>query len=206
MTKDLTDRQRQCLEMSATLLTKQIAHELGISENSVKKHIHEACRRLGVNNRKAALRLLVRDVPPTIGAMGGTAPAPQPSDVTSMETPDGVSTTASTLNELDRSGRRAQRAGGYGHGPDRAGSPDGMSEGRRRQRGPSDLPAGTGGQHPAAQHAGRFGYRPPPAGWLWRLAIIVLITLVAALSLPTVIRLVNAGQHDLQTADRAPNP
>jgi hypothetical protein len=33
-----------------------------------------------------------------------------------------------------------------------------------------------------------------------------VITLVAALSLPTVVRLVNTGQHDLQTADRVRQP
>ncbi|HEX8471026.1 MAG TPA: helix-turn-helix transcriptional regulator, partial [Brevundimonas sp.] len=51
-------RQEQCLRLTAFRTDKEIAAHLGISEATVKKHVHEACQRLGVNRRKAALALL----------------------------------------------------------------------------------------------------------------------------------------------------
>jgi hypothetical protein len=44
--------------LTAFRTDKEIAAHLGISEATVKKHIHEACQRLGVNRRKAALAIL----------------------------------------------------------------------------------------------------------------------------------------------------
>lgn len=54
----LSARQEQCLRLTAFRTDKEIAAHLGISEATVKKHVHEACQRLGVNRRKAALALL----------------------------------------------------------------------------------------------------------------------------------------------------
>lgn len=58
MPERLSARQRQCLLLTRQYSTKQIAHQMGISESTAKKHIHEACQRLGVNTRKAALVIL----------------------------------------------------------------------------------------------------------------------------------------------------
>lgn len=58
MPNSLTDRQRQCLALSSTLHDQQIADSLGISVHTVRQHISEAKVRLGVNDRKAARRLL----------------------------------------------------------------------------------------------------------------------------------------------------
>jgi DNA-binding CsgD family transcriptional regulator len=61
----LSARQEQCLRLTAFRTDKEIAAHLGISEATVKKHVHEACQRLGVNRRKAALALLDPIVPDT---------------------------------------------------------------------------------------------------------------------------------------------
>jgi DNA-binding CsgD family transcriptional regulator len=59
----LSARQEQCLRLTAFRTDKEIAAHLGISEATVKKHVHEACQRLGVNRRKAGLALLDPVVP-----------------------------------------------------------------------------------------------------------------------------------------------
>lgn len=61
MAERLTERQLQCLRLSATMTDKEIARALGISENTVDKHFREVFRKLGVTTRKAALRALARD-------------------------------------------------------------------------------------------------------------------------------------------------
>ena len=63
MSPSLSARQEECLRLTAFLTDKEIAARLGLSEATVKKHVHEGCRRLGVNRRKAALALLERNVP-----------------------------------------------------------------------------------------------------------------------------------------------
>ena len=63
-TKNLSDRQRQCVLLSATMTDKEIGRELGVSPGTVNKHIQEAMERLGVNTRKAALRALGSVAPP----------------------------------------------------------------------------------------------------------------------------------------------
>lgn len=54
----LTPRQEECLRLTRLLTDREIAAQLGVSEPTVKKHVLEACQRLGVNRRKAALALL----------------------------------------------------------------------------------------------------------------------------------------------------
>jgi DNA-binding CsgD family transcriptional regulator len=74
----LSARQEQCLRLTAFRTDKEIAAHLGISEATVKKHVHEACQRLGVNRRKAALALLDPIVPDPVaaGPAGTAADAP----------------------------------------------------------------------------------------------------------------------------------
>lgn len=59
----LSARQEQCVRLTAFRTDREIAAHLGISEATVKKHVHEACRRLGVNRRKAALAILDQNGP-----------------------------------------------------------------------------------------------------------------------------------------------
>lgn len=54
----LTPRQEECLRLTRLLTDREIAARLGVSGPTVKKHVLEACQRLGVNRRKAALAIL----------------------------------------------------------------------------------------------------------------------------------------------------
>lgn len=61
MSERLTERQHECLRLSATMTDKDIGRHLSISHHTVSLHIREAMRRLGVSSRKAALRRLASD-------------------------------------------------------------------------------------------------------------------------------------------------
>lgn len=54
----LSARQEECLRLTAFRTDREIAAVLGISEATVKKHVHEACQRMGVKRRKAALAMV----------------------------------------------------------------------------------------------------------------------------------------------------
>lgn len=196
MTQRLSARQEECLRLTAFLTDKEIAARLGLSEATVKKHVHEACRRMGVNRRKAALAILERNVPD---------PTKDP-----IAAPDLLAFSGSVVTESD-------------HGsPDRAASPldVGGSGGRARRvqpagggrsaTGPSD--AGTGGRRAARQSARtaaagserglgdgpgggpdrRLGYRPPPASWGVRLLIVAGLVILCALMMKAVADMVLA--------------
>ncbi len=74
----LTARQKKVLELLAEgLPNKVIAHELGISETTVKAHVGEILRKLKVYNRARAIVMLaqydmrqIRDLPATEGGEG----------------------------------------------------------------------------------------------------------------------------------------
>ncbi len=74
MSKELSRRQRECLELSATLHDDEIATRLGISVHTVRKYIGEARQRLGVQDRKAARRIL----PQSEGGAKEGLPNPEP--------------------------------------------------------------------------------------------------------------------------------
>lgn len=61
MNERLTERQLECLRLSATMTDKDIGRYLSISHHTVSLHIREAMRRLGASSRKAALRHLAYD-------------------------------------------------------------------------------------------------------------------------------------------------
>lgn len=73
MSKRLTQRQWECLSLSATMTDKDIGRHLGISHHTASLHIREALRKLGVSSRKAALRRLASD---PLYASEGIPPAP----------------------------------------------------------------------------------------------------------------------------------
>lgn len=62
----LTPRQEECLRLTRLLTDREIAARLGVAEPTVKKHVLEACQRLGVNRRKAALAILEGLDPETV--------------------------------------------------------------------------------------------------------------------------------------------
>ena len=57
----LTERQLECLKLSATMTDKDIGRHLSISHHTVSLHIREAMRKLGASSRKVALRRLAYD-------------------------------------------------------------------------------------------------------------------------------------------------
>lgn len=58
---ELTAQQRKVLQMAATgLLNKQIAHELGTSEATIKAHMTAILRKLGATNRTQAVSIFNR--------------------------------------------------------------------------------------------------------------------------------------------------
>lgn len=61
MTGRLTERQLECVRLSATMTDKDIGRHLGISHHTVSLHIREAMRRLQVSSRKTALRRLASE-------------------------------------------------------------------------------------------------------------------------------------------------
>tara|TARA_R110000787_G_scaffold107672_4_gene215757 strand:+ start:175 stop:636 length:462 start_codon:yes stop_codon:yes gene_type:complete len=61
MAQRLTERQIECLRLSATMTDKDIGRHLSISHHTVSLHVREAMRRLQVSSRKAALRRIAAD-------------------------------------------------------------------------------------------------------------------------------------------------
>lgn len=76
MRLNLSARQEECLRLTAFRTDREIAALLGISEPTVKKHVHEACQRLGVNRRKAALALLAPAEVPSAPSVAVQTAAP----------------------------------------------------------------------------------------------------------------------------------
>ena len=84
----LTDKQRACLRLVwRHRESKEIARELGISPHSVDGRIKTAMRRLGVEDRYEAARLLAEaetggtDQPPVYGSSDMASPAFRPADL-----------------------------------------------------------------------------------------------------------------------------
>ena len=73
----LTARQKKVLELLAEgLPNKVIAHELGISETTVKAHVGEILRKLKVYNRARAIVMLAQfDMRPDLAPCRATAKA-----------------------------------------------------------------------------------------------------------------------------------
>jgi DNA-binding CsgD family transcriptional regulator len=109
----LSARQEQCLRLTAFRTDKEIAAHLGISEATVKKHVHEACQRLGVNRRKAALALLEPVVPegPEKAVPASSAGYPKQPMAPVRET-DPASQAEGVLSRGDREGPAASEADG----------------------------------------------------------------------------------------------
>jgi DNA-binding NarL/FixJ family response regulator len=58
---DLTDREKEVLDLLTQGCTnRQIAEQLAISANTVKKHVDHILQKLGVSNRSAAVAMALR--------------------------------------------------------------------------------------------------------------------------------------------------
>ena len=205
MPQRLSARQEECLRLTAFLTDKEIAARLGLSEATVKKHVHEACRRLEVNRRKAALALLERNVPgpkDPIGERGASAVDAS----LDRESDHGIEDHAASPLDLGgpRGGaRRVQPAGAERSGA----QPSDAGTGGRRgavgaagtvaagaERGLGDGP----GRGPEPQSQRRLGYRPPPRSWGFRLLILCVIVVLTAVLMKAVVDLIvaYAGQAE----------
>ena len=199
MSQRLSARQEECLRLTAFLTDKEIAVRLGLSEATVKKHVHEACRRLGFNRRKAALASLERNVPGPKDPIGGRAGSAVDAPL-DRESDHGIEEYAASPLDVGGSGSRAGRV--QPDGGERSGtqSSDAGAGGRRY----AVEPAGTA---PARAERGlgdgacrrperRVGYRPPPRSWAVRLLILLIIVVVTAVLLKAVADLIldYAGQ------------
>ncbi|GLS02609.1 hypothetical protein GCM10007859_26370 [Brevundimonas denitrificans] len=213
MAQRLSARQEECLRLTAFLTDKEIAARLGLSEATVKKHVHEACRRLGVNRRKAALALLERNVPDAT-----KDPIAAPDRVAFAgpivtESDDGPSHKDASTLDVGRSGSRAGSVQPAWSGRSPA-SPSDARAGGRRGTGQSARTAAAGSERWLGDGAGggperRLGYRPPPGSWGVRLLILLIIVVVAAVMMKAVADLIlaYAGQAgeigDITTRSRS---
>lgn len=212
MSREPSARQEECLRLTAFLTDKEIAARLGLAEATVKKHVHEGCRRLGVNRRKAALAILERNVPEaTKDPMAG----PEPFGVSGpVETESGDVVTNQNPSPLDlgRSGSgagRIQPPGARGPG---TGAPDARTGGRRGAGEPAGASA-TGaerglGDGPGGRPEQRLGYRAPPRGIGLRLLMILLAVVLAAAMIKAVADMVAAytGQAAVIYENTSPQP
>ena len=210
MPSRLSARQEECLRLTAFLTDKEIAARLGLSEATVKKHVHAACRRLGVNRRKAALALLERNVPgDTKDPIGDAAAAASP-PVEVREATHEYGRQSSSALDLGGSGGGAGRVLPAGGQPPGAGA-SAARAGRRRPTGVAPRVAAGGaerglGDGPDGGATGRFGYRPPPRGWGVRLLILIVLILLAAVLLKAVADLVLAFADQAQEIGHVTSP
>lgn len=194
MSQRLSARQEECLRLTAFLTDKEIAVRLGLSETTVKKHVHEACRRMGVNRRKAALALLERKVPGPKDSIGGE-PVSQTDAPLDRETDDeGSKAHAASPLDLGRPGGGAERVqpdrgepSGLQPPPERTGGRRGTDELARTPAAGAERGLGDG---PGGGPERRLGYRPPPRGWGARLLILFVAIVVTAVMLRAVAGLV----------------
>lgn len=206
MSQRLSARQEECLRLTAFLTDKEIAARLHLSEATVKKHVHEACRRMGVNRRKAALALLERNVPGPKDPIGGGDLSAVDASL-DRESDHGIEKSAASPVDLGGSRGRAGRV--QSDGRERPG-PESSAEGTGGRRGAVE-PAGTaaaGAERGLGDGAGggperRLGYRPPPRGWGVRLLILLVIVVVTAVMLKAVADLILAFAGQAQEIGEA---
>lgn len=209
MSKRLSARQEECLRLTALLTDKEIAVRLGLSEATVKKHVHEACRRLGVNRRKAALAMLERNVPGPKDSIGGDGAAAV-YDSRERESVHGIGEYTASPLDLGGSGGGAgsvQPAGGERSGSQLPAAGSGGRRGAvdaagaaatRAERGLGDGPGGSAGP--------RLGYRPPPRGLGVRLLILLAMVVVIALVLKAVADVILAYADQAREIGHATSP
>lgn len=210
MTQRLSARQEECLRLTAFLTDKEIAARLGLSEATVKKHVHEACRRLGVNRRKAALALLERNVPDPTKDPIGTPGAAASSGPVVAESDDGISGQGASTLDVGRSGGGAGRIQSVRVERSGSGAPDAGSGGRRGTGQPARTAAADPergvGNGPGGSPEPRLGYRPPPESPVFRLLIMLLTVVLAAVMIKAVADLVVAYTGQARAIDRATSP
>lgn len=210
MSQRLSARQEECLRLTAFLTDKEIAVRLGLSEATIKKHVHEGCRRLGVNRRKAALAMLERNVPEsTKDPMAAITPI-SVSGPAIAESEHGISNPGASSLDVGRSGSGPQRVqsprakrSGAGASYARTGGRRGAGDAARTAAAGSERGMGDG---PGGGPERRLGYRPPPRSRVVRLLILMLTLVLTAVMIKAVADLVVAYTAQARTIDRATSP
>ena len=210
MSQRLSARQEECLRLTAFLTDKEIAARLGLSGATVKKHVHEGCRRLGVNRRKAALAILERNVPEATKDPIAKAGPVGISVSTTKETDDGNSIQGPSSLDVGRSGSGAQRVQPPRAERSGAGASHARTDGRRAT-GDAARTAAAGperglGDGPGGSPERRLGYRPPPRSWVVRLLILLVLVVVTAVMMKAVADLVLAYAGQAQEIGHVTNP
>ena len=206
MSQRLSARQEECLRLTAFLTDKEIAAQLGLSEATVKKHVHEACRRMGVNRRKAALARLERNVPGPNDPIGGDRPSAVDASL-DRESDHGIERYVASPLDVGGSGGGAGRV--QPDGGERSGSqPPAARPGGRRGAIEPERTAAAGAERGVGDGPGRgperrLGYRPPPRGWGVRLLILLVIVVVTAVMLKAVADLILAYAGQAQEIGEA---
>lgn len=202
MSSPLTARQEECLRLTTFQTDKEIATELGLSEATVKKHVHAACQRLGVNRRKAALALLDPNVPVATKDPIGDAPGVAFDASSPMEIRHAPDDTTPAALDLGRSGNGPGSVRPDAPARDAAQSPAGRPALGR------DLGDTAGSARPGVEHSlgsgpgRRLGYRPPPGGWALRLLIIGFIVVFGAVMLVGLFEMLVRYQQQVGEIDR----
>lgn len=194
MSSKLTPRQIECLRLTAYMTDKEISRALGINASTVNKHVQEACKRLGVNSRKAALAALGRNTPGVSHPIGDGPDFPPPEPAT-MEEKDGAGAAAMDLGRPGRSDVAVSILPGT-EGPTPDGNPEGTSG--SGQQGPVAGSAGDGG----APGSFRLGYRPPPVSRIARVILILIAAALSALIFSGLSVLVSSDHERIQASDR----
>jgi DNA-binding CsgD family transcriptional regulator len=172
----LSARQEQCVRLTAFRTDKEIAAYLGISEATVKKHVHEACQRLGVKRRKAALAILDQS-----GSDHPNDPIPQTAQASVVHIQSAV------RPRRDRGPESEPEA----HDQGKTVITEGADSGARRitQRSGGDT---------------LFTYAPPPRGTLFRFTMIIIIAIVICTMLVVMGGMVSDLHHILSRFDPRP--
>ena len=206
MSQRLSARQEECLRLTAFLTDKEIAAQLGLSEATVKKHVHEACRRMGVNRRKAALALLERNVPGPNDPIGGDRPSAVDASL-DRESDHGIERYVASPLDVGGSGGGAGRIQPDGRERSRP-QPSAARPGGRRGAVEPEGTAAAGAERGVGDGPGRgperrLGYRPPPRGWGVRLLILLVIIVVTVVMLKAVADLILAYAGQAQEIGEA---
>jgi len=187
----LSARQEQCVRLTAFRTDKEIAALLGISEATVKKHVHEACQRLGVNRRKAALALLDQNGQGYPNDPMAEMARIVPDAAIQGDRDDGQIGRATSALELGRSGRGAGPDGVDRPEPSGARSSDPGAE-RRSIDSATDRASGVApGDLDGPRTNAVPGYRAPPGGPIVRLILIAVLAVVISAMLVVVVGMVS---------------
>ena len=189
----LSARQEQCLRLTAFRTDKEIAAHLGISEATVKKHVHEACQRLGVNRRKAALALMDPIVPdgvvtPALGEAVGYPKQP----MAPLEAGDHASRSG---------GPNVEDSIGHGRTRDLVGRPPGPPA-RKGATNSGSVQAKRRVQE-TDRGGGHLGYRVPRGSAVFRIVLIVVLTLALAALVVTLVAMLGDMHEAVGKIDAA---